>query len=102
MRATGGVDVMVPGIPTQMGRIDPAFQLKRDLRGRLSDFQPLLLLPVLGSACVFDGILAGWKQDALAVSAIDLGMESKVGRKALSLGRVDALLGVPNKEGASG
>src|SRR5713226_8851063 len=102
MRATRGMNVMIAGIPSHPSWIDPPLQMERDLHGGLLHDEPLVLLSVFGAARVFDQVLAGRKQDILAVRPVDLRMEREVRRQALGLRGVYALLAITNQERTRG
>src|SRR6185369_8872505 len=102
VRAAGGMNVMIAGIPSHLSRVDPTVQAEGDLHGLGFHFQALGLLAILRAAGIFDGVLAGRQQDELAIGAIDLGMKGEIGREALGLRRIDAALGVADQERSGG
>ena len=59
-------------------------------------------LPVLGSAAVEHGQLAGRQQDRAAVVAVNLLLEEEVGGQTLGLRRIDAARLVAKREAAGG
>jgi len=62
-RAASGVNMMVAGIPAELGRIDPALQPECERRGLIADVLLLSLLDIFRAARVFDGVIAGGKSD---------------------------------------
>src|SRR4051812_10679406 len=102
MRATSGVDVMVAGPPAAFGRIDPAFDF--EIPGAIFGVhgQGARLQNRFGSAGKSDGVISVGQKEAFTVGAIDLRMESEIGREALGLAGIDAALGVANFKACGG
>ncbi len=70
--------------------------------GSIVDVDLLRLLAILRAARVLDGVIARRQRDRFAVGAIDLRLEGKIGREALGLRGIDAVLGVADQERAGG
>src|SRR5260370_30151760 len=82
VRAAGGMNVMVAGIPALSRRVDPALQLERlRVRGGGGHGDRALQRLVFRPACIGDGVLARLQSDRLAVVPVDLGVEAEIRRQ---------------------
>ena len=99
MRAAGGVNVMVAGVPAVLRGIDPAIETEGELaraRGVGGEFRGALV--ILGASGILRGVVAGRELDGLAIGAIDLRLEEEIGREALGGKRVDTVEAIPDEE----
>src|ERR1051326_195795 len=102
MRATGGVNVMIPGPPAELRWVDPTLDFAFKLPRLRIHFEVFCLGNGFGSAGEFDGIIAIRQFQRFAVSAIDLGMKRKIGGEPLGLRRINSPLRVANDEFCGG
>src|SRR5262249_50834463 len=96
--AAGSVDVMIPGVPTKFGGINPALEPEGDFERLRFNLEGLMLVNIFGTARVFDDVFTRGKQDAFTIGTIDLRMKEEVRSEALGLRGIDALEFVPDEE----
>src|SRR5262249_2246622 len=89
VRATGGMDVMVSGVPTQTGRINPSPETDVQTAPACGVNDRFCLRSVFGPASADRGELAGWKPHGLSVRPIDLFLEKEVRRQTFPSSRID-------------
>ena len=88
VRATGPVNVMVAAVKTVGHRIDPAFQLHRDLRGRArwnGNLAPKA--PIFRAAVIVHCEATGRQQNHAAVAPVNLRLKIKIRREPFCLRR---------------
>ena len=79
MHATGSVNVVIPGVPSNLLQIDPPLQFEGYCLWFASNNSDVLLLDeIFRTASVFDNKIAGWKLEFLTIISIDLRMEAKI------------------------
>ncbi len=82
MGATGGVNVMIPGVPVSISGVDPPGELKGfvvRVRGS-RDLDVAAKRQVLGTSADLDEVPPGRQRDALAIGTIDLLVKEEVWR----------------------
>ena len=94
MSAAGGVNVMVARPPTELRRINPAFDLEAGALQLPGDDDRLLAGDRFRPARKLHRVAPLWQTHRFPISPIDLRMKREVRRQPLGLGRIDALLRV--------
>src|SRR5262245_42866435 len=97
VRAAGCVDVMIAGKPADAWWVDPSLESNGELAGPGGvDAEFRRACHVLGPAARGDGVAAQRQPKTLAIGAIHLRLEGKVGREALRWVREDSAKRVAN------
>lgn len=103
MRATGAVDVVIARVKTKFHRVYPTFEFYRDFVGAgFGDVDLLVEAFVFGAAGVFQIKFAGWDENGVAIVAVDVGLEIKIGSEAFGLRRKNVASAIAEGEASGG